>query len=396
MNGTFSANLTWQRSFISFLLGQGFSQLTSDKSMYRKVTPATGGDQTMIIGLYPTTIYSLSSHNGPGSLFESTSASISALDYTDAGSLLTDLMTVECDTSVHGHIRLHQREFIKSIIALFSDANSRPSHRSSRTPSDPSIIDHVLHAVYSDLDPNDASRLNVTQSASFRDLVLALTHCASNTRPDIAFATGYVSRGLDNPTNDLLADALRILYYLEDNLDIGLTYRTSEKPLYGMSDSDWALRRSTSGWLFSYASCAISWASSEQPSIALSSCEAEVMAASEAAIAATQLDHLLSDLGLSLGEPISLGLDNKAARDLAYNPEHHDKTKHIPRKYFWLRELVEEHRITVPYVNTLDNMADFFTKSLPAKSFFKMRDHIMNIGSTATSGREERGGVAAL
>ena len=64
--------------------------------------------------------------------------------------------------------------------------------------------------------------------------------------------------------------------------------------------------------------------------------------------------------------------------DLSYNPEHHQRTKHIERRHFYIRECVENMQITVPYVNTLDNLADFFTKPLKPPQFFAMRDQIMN------------------
>ena len=82
--------------------------------------------------------------------------------------------------------------------------------------------------------------------------------------------------------------------------------------------------------------------------------------------------------------PLSVGVDNTAARDIAYNPEHHNKVKHIERRHFYVRECVEDHKITVPYVNTLDNLADFFTKPLDGKQFFKMRDIIMNVKDSPT------------
>ena len=53
------------------------------------------------------------------------------------------------------------------------------------------------------------------------------------------------------------------------------------------------------------------------------------------------------------------------------------------RRHFYIRELVEDMRITVPYVATDDNLADFFTKGLKAKKFFPMRDKIMNNPSAA-------------
>ena len=72
---------------------------------------------------------------------------------------------------------------------------------------------------------------------------------------------------------------------------------------------------------------------------------------------------------MSSGEPIDLYVDNQAARDLAYNPEHHKRTKHIDRRHFFVRELVEDHILRVPYVATAENLADFFTKSLNPVQF---------------------------
>ena len=76
---------------------------------------------------------------------------------------------------------------------------------------------------------------------------------------------------------------------------------------------------------------------------------------------------------------MALHTDNTAARDLAYNPEHHERTKHIARRHYYVREVVEEHRIKVPFVRSHDNLADFFTKHLTPKHFFALRRVIMNI-----------------
>ena len=103
------------------------------------------------------------------------------------------------------------------------------------------------------------------------------------------------------------------------------------------------------------------------------------MAASEASKEAIYLKRFASELGISDGSPVELFEDNKGARDLAYNPEHHSRTKHIDRWHFYVRELVENKEIVVPHVKTDDNLADFFTKPLAAKQFFALRDKIMNV-----------------
>ena len=183
------------------------------------------------------------------------------------------------------------------------------------------------------------------------------------------------------PTPELHAAALRVLGYLYRTRELGLRYQADTLPMHGMSDSDWAVKHSTSGFVFMYNSAAIAWGSKKQASVALSSCEAELMAASLAATEAVHLKSFLDELGVSDGKPVALSVDNTAARDTAYNPEHHQKVKHIERRHFYVRECVENHKITVPYVNTVNNLADFFTKALEAKDFFRMRNVIMNVAS---------------
>ena len=139
------------------------------------------------------------------------------------------------------------------------------------------------------------------------------------------------------------------------------------------------MKHSTTGYVFRFNSAAISWGSKKQATVALSSCEAEIMAASEAAKEAVYLQDFLTELNLAGESPVELSVDNTGARDLAYNPEHHSKTHHIERCHFFIREMVENERLRVPYVNTADNMADFFTKALPVKPFVAMRALIMNV-----------------
>ena len=77
-------------------------------------------------------------------------------------------------------------------------------------------------------------------------------------------------------------------------------------------------------------------------------------------------------------------MDNTAAIDLAYNPQHHKRTKHIARRHFFIRECVEGMKLTVPYVRSAENLADFFTKPLGARVFFALRDRIMNVAAPAS------------
>ena len=103
------------------------------------------------------------------------------------------------------------------------------------------------------------------------------------------------------------------------------------------------------------------------------------MAASQAAQDVIYIRTLLAELGHPQPAPTPLHVDNQAAINLSYNPEYHERTRHIHRRHFFIREAVEDMQITVPFVASADNIADFFTKHLAPKVFFPMRDIIMNI-----------------
>ena len=123
----------------------------------------------------------------------------------------------------------------------------------------------------------------------------------------------------------------------------------------------------------------ISWWCKLQSSIALSSCEAELMAASEGATEAVSLSSFLEELGLPSTGPVEMAMDNQSAIAISYNPEHHSRCKHIARRHFFVRECVENMQLRVPFVGTADNQADFFTKPLPLAAFNKHKRALMHI-----------------
>ncbi len=134
-------------------------------------------------------------------------------------------------------------------------------------------------------------------------------------------------------------------------------------------DADWASdpidRRSISGFTFLICGGAVSWSSKKQHSTALSSTEAEYMAASNATKEAIWLRTFLSELGFKMDAPLPLLIDNQSAIALAKNSAFHDRTKHIAVRYHFIREKYEAGEIDVSYVPTGDQVADVLTKGLP-------------------------------
>ena len=159
-----------------------------------------------------------------------------------------------------------------------------------------------------------------------------------------------------------------------------MTYTKEQARLRGFADASWETAHSTSGWVVLWQSAALTWGSRKQKSIALSTCEAEIIALSEAAKDVVYLRKLVDGLGATEPDPTSLSTDSKSARDVSYNPEHHDKMKHVQRRHFFIRDMVESFELVVPFVPTDENPADFFTKPMTsAAKFNEYRRLVMNL-----------------
>jgi hypothetical protein len=107
--------------------------------------------------------------------------------------------------------------------------------------------------------------------------------------------------------------------------------------------------------------------------VALSSCEAEYVAAASAACQGVWLARLLTDLiGEESGVP-ELRIDNQSAIALCKNPVFHDRSKHIDVRYHYIRECVEEDHIVISYVATAGQLADILTKALGRVWFHELQ-----------------------
>jgi hypothetical protein len=216
----------------------------------------------------------------------------------------------------------------------------------------------------------------------YRSLVGSL-RCLVNTRPDISFAVGYVSRFMEKPRQEHLAAVKHLLRYIAGTIDYGLVYpklTKGDSRLIGYSDSDLGgdvdERKSTAGVIFFLGEMVISWSSQKQKTVALSTCEAKYMAGAAGACQAVWLRRLLSDIaGENVQQPI-LKMDNQSAIALSKNPVLHDRSKHIDTKFHFIRECVEDGRISLEHVTTQEQLADILTKSLGRARFCELRDKI--------------------
>ncbi|KAE8691959.1 hypothetical protein F3Y22_tig00110864pilonHSYRG00223 [Hibiscus syriacus] len=145
----------------------------------------------------------------------------------------------------------------------------------------------------------------------------------------------------------------------------------------GYADSDYAgdldKRRSTTRYLFTLAKAPISWKSTLQSTVALSTTEAEYMAISEAVKEVIWLNGLMEDLGV-VQSHISLYCDSQSSIHLAKNQVYHSWTKHIDARYHFVREIFEEGKIILQKITTSENPTDMMTKVFGKKTMAMQSD----------------------
>ena len=175
------------------------------------------------------------------------------------------------------------------------------------------------------------------------------------TRPDIMHAVSLISRFMERPKEAHWQAAKRILRYVKGTKRYGILYTTSENfELIGYTNSDWAGsvndRKSTSSYVFHMGSGAISWASKKQPSVALSTTEAEYVAATAAACQAVWIRRMLRILCQEQVKGTVIYCDNSSTIALSKNFVFHKRTKHIGANFHYIRELVNNGEIILRYV----------------------------------------------
>jgi hypothetical protein len=110
--------------------------------------------------------------------------------------------------------------------------------------------------------------------------------------------------------------------------------------------------------------------------VALSSCEAEYIAASTASTQALWLVRLLDDVLGRDTKAVKLMVDSKSALPLAKNLIFHEWSKHIRVRYHFIRDCLEEWSFKACYINTKYQLADLLTKPLRRIKLFELCSRI--------------------
>lgn len=359
--GLKQAPRAWNKRIDGFLQEIGFSKCVSEHGVY--IRNETDSD-FLLICLYVDDL--LVTGSDKKEIDQIKRRMMEEFEMSDLGKLSYFLGMELTDTS-DGGVMLHQSKYAADLLKRFNmwECNS------AETPADTGLV----------LQKDGAGEL--VDPTYYRQIVGSLRYLC-NTRPDLVFSVGLISRFMDNPRSSHLLAAKRILRYVKGTVNFGVLFpckrRKSEIELLGYSDSDWSGdkedRKSTASFLFKLGDASISWGSKKESVVALSSCEAEYIAASMCACQALWLDALMRELGMKKEGSVKLLVDNRSAIDLAKHPVAHGRSKHIDTRFHFLRDHVNKGTLVLEHCRTDIQLADILTKPMKRIRFKELREKL--------------------
>ena len=299
----------WNNVLHSYLMSKGFNQSQVDTCVYTRI----GDDMSVVILIIfvDDIIIASSSVEVLSKVKEDLGRTFKMKDLGVLSYFLGIVFSCE------GHsIQMNQSKYIEKILLRFGMKDCKP--RSTPCEMDAGKI------MNDDSEPVDG-RL-------YREIVGSLVYVMTATRPDLCFIVTKLSQYLAKPNASHMNVAKHVLRYLKGTIDRGLTFRQATEPLnlVGFCDADWGSsedRRSITGYCFMLSNNGplISWKCRKQPTVALSTCEAEYMSLCGATQEAKFLSQLLQSINVHVNnsessfDTVTLHCDNQGAIALSKN-----------------------------------------------------------------------------
>ncbi|KAG7534720.1 GAG-pre-integrase domain [Arabidopsis thaliana x Arabidopsis arenosa] len=352
--GLKQAPRAWYNMIEAYFLRENFERCPSEHTLFTKSKEG----KFIIVSLYVDDL--IFTGNDRSFCDEFKSSMMLEFEMSDLGKMKY-FLGVEVKQCQDG-IFICQRRYAREVLARFGMENSN-------SVKNPIVPGTKLH--------KDQSGERVDETL-FKQLVGSLMYLTV-TRPDLMFVVCLISRFMASPRVSHWLAAKRILRYLKGTTELGVFYKRGESnmKLVGYTDSDYAGdlddRKSTSGYVFMMASGAVSWASKKQSVVALSTTEAEYIAAAACVCQCVWLRRVLEKVGFAEDEETVIMCDNSSAIQLSKHPVFHGKSKHIDVRFHYLRELVNDGVVKLCHCPTEDQIADIFTKPLKLEQFLKLR-----------------------
>ena len=373
--GQKQAGRVWNKYLHNGLISMGFEQSNIDECLYYR------GSTIFLV------------YVDDGIIIDSDKSRIDAIfdefkshnfEVTDEGDL-KDYLGVDISPQSDGSIHLSQSKLIEQIL---NDMNFQDNTTSVPCPARVGVV----LTKHTESDEHKADW-------HYRSIIGKLNFLEKSTRPDLAFAVHNAARFSSDPRephSDAVKRICRYLvgtrnkgYYMQPDYNLGFEVY-ADADFAGTwnkdtAENDPATAQSRAGYLIRLAGCPILWASRLMREICLSTTEAEYCCLSEALRQVIPLMNIITELHdrkLLKDELLPVIKctafeDNSGALELARAPRMRPRTKHINIKYHHFRHYVAEGLIKIEPIDTLDQLADIFTKAVSRDLFFKFRKLIM-------------------
>ncbi|XP_073271570.1 secreted RxLR effector protein 161-like [Primulina huaijiensis] len=215
------------------------------------------------------------------------------------------------------------------------------------------------------------------KSVPYSNAVGSVMYSMMSTRPDIAYGLGLVSRFMSKPSREHWQAVKWLLRYLKGTSKLKLVYSSQAQStcdIIGYCDSDFAAdldkRRSLSGYVFTFGGNVVSWKSSLQHVVALSTTEAEYISLTEAVKEPLWIKGFVGEIGFEQNYA-TIFCDLQSAIHLSKNAVFHEKTKHVDVRLHFVRDIITRQLVSVRKIDTKVNPADVLTKIIPVS---KLKD----------------------
>jgi hypothetical protein len=212
----------------------------------------------------------------------------------------------------------------------------------------------------------------------YQEMVGSALWIARLCRPDVQFAVHELCAHTTNPSEKHLNAAIRVFQYLLATKEFGLKIpKRSQMELSLFCDADFhrvGNRKPTSGILVMMGGVPLHWLAKSQTLVACSSFEAELSSAFEATREAVSWKMMLEEIRVLHQGPVEIHEDNQAVVFFSSRSDSNEKLKHLPQKYHYIKECVQEGKVRLVSVSTKANLADLLTKPLVANQLESLRE----------------------
>lgn len=352
--GLAQSPVLWYDTIDGVLVVVGFRPTQSDPCVYVHGS----GDTLVLLTLYVDDI--LISGKDPALISKLKKELKDRFEMTDMGEVKLILGMEVQRNYEEGTLTITQQNYVHSILERYGmqDANaaSTPGYGQELSTNQP-----------------EDKLLGASEAKRYQSITGSILYLAQCTRFDLTYAANQLTRACSGPGQVHMTAAKHVLRYLRGTPDLPIIFKRGQFRMTAYTDASFGAnpdnRKSTTGYLFFLGGGLISFGSKTQTLTAQSTVESELQALSYSAREAVYLSNFLLELGFKNFVSVPINSDSAGALSVAGNSMFSSRTKHIALRYFFLRELIKRHKISIHHKPSQLMLADIATKHLSKQQF---------------------------